>query len=281
MQRLRLLRQFFSPVFKWGAVVYTILSFLGVVKDSIRPPYSDWRIWDFLPDWPVPIWLAMFVVFIAIGTIESAYEAFTVAQAHGGTGLVGIDKEWRRRKAFTPSTAIALFLAIGILALGWVNYAVPQVEVLITGSEIGWKEGDGNINLQSTDFAEADKVWAANVHYKSTTGGDILRPYQGYLVDTSKSKRDRNTIEDYMWAQFMATLKFSEDTATYSPRGRPNFTTLDGPILNRTELDGLKREDQSVYFLMVILDKRHRVLASACIYRVGISPAVHNCHEYN
>jgi hypothetical protein len=260
--------------------VYLALGIFQAIREIVPPPYSDWRIWNFLPDWSFWTWLSIFLALLLLGTVEAAYTQWKVHESSNGAKLIGISEEWKRpTNTFTTSSTVALLVMLFIVFMAWARLDTSPLQITIREVDIGWIDDKGVGHGGGTDYAEPDKQWAANIHYVAKNDrGFVWKSVTVFTEQNFSSQSERTQWEDQAWEQALAA-------ASYSPfhfsSDSPEFLTINGLSLSRIQLDKMI-DGGSLYFMMVVGSKRTgEPKAEVCVCRQGISPVIHRCGNHN
>lgn len=190
--------------------------------------------------------------------------------------------KWRKR-GFVLSTALLLAL----VGYGGFQYFKEPSDIGIRQIEIGWQDSGERLVVQPTNFAEPNK-WVANIHYTSTETQDIVVAYTSIVPSSIADVNARNDIEDLEWDRVMSVLAHDAGrTKMKAIANTPTFTTLNGLILNQQQLEDMMNKTTAVYFMAVFATRSElwkrswKPHAEVCVYRDGIAPVVHLCHDHN
>lgn len=263
-------------------MTYALLSFVTFGKDFLPAPYSEWRLWQFLPDWSLWTWIALFSIFLLCGVLEGAYTEHRVFEEGKQRRIIGVEEpNLLTRKPLTIEAIALAVICFLIFALMWNRSTKPHLRV--NGVEIGWDHGSGTVEFASTDSAPADKQWIANIHYQSSVSMKVfILGISGLPQSTPEGDDARSELEDSMWGTLESELKHSKASGTIEvPARTPMFFSIHTEELSQQQLDAISNYKSAVYFMAIFANKYGSPIAGVCIYREGLSPAVQYCHDHN
>jgi hypothetical protein len=180
---------------------------------------------------------------------------------------------------------LAIFAVLSVILVGYgaVQRWGDSPIIHIRGVEIGWIGPEERIMIQPTDLTLPNKQWAANIHYTSTATQEIVLAWTASLPKPIPADtKARNDFEDQEWERTVNLLRYNQDKTFKVTANSPKFNTLDGPSLDQQQLCDMIAHKTAVYFIAAFERKGSSLpQAGVCIYREGVAPIVHNCHDHN
>jgi hypothetical protein len=226
----------FSPVLRWGTVVSSVLGFIGVVREFVPPPYSEYRIWDYFPNWSASTWVAILLFILLVGFLEAAYTEKQQSESRQERNkLVGIDDDWvQPRKPLKPSVFVAVMSCVIVIVVVWGNNTETSA-IKIVDTKIGWQDSHETLVISQTDYAEPARPWEANIYYTVSTSRKLKIAYSGtFMEGLPLSESDRDQREDMLWDTVVNELKYApEQVVTASTSAKMSLTSASALLWGR------------------------------------------------